>query len=372
MRRKLIFMLVLFVLFSLQSHAAEAPQPGITPDNAILWKLDVFIERFLTTITLDQEEKIQKSIDSAAERLTEMTKMLRKDKLWAAEKAAQQQREALEDARTYIVYFDHAKTEKSFEQVFIIENDLQEYAALVSEEQKQFITSSLDAEEEAFVNTTFTSLKEQQQELEKELQKKKEETILKLRANGLNIEEITALKTTILQKIDALLENQTRTQDILNETGELIQDVVSGLQEYVEYIDTETEKSISIETQENTAIISDTGVKSKVKVEGEITAIQQAVVEEIYDSLKKEGTKAEIEIEIVELREGVWRIEKEIDGILSKKQQQMLEDFLLSLSKKPAQLRIKIKHDPAVFSAQEDIVLGENEETGDSMSFVIG
>lgn len=357
--------MVFLVLFIFPVYAFDAPQPGITPDNAILWKLDVLTERFLTAITLDQEEKTRKSIQSAEERLTEMTKMLRKDKLWAAEKAAQQQREALEDARTYIAYLDHTKTETLFEHVFAIEKHIQEYENLVGDEQQQLTDFSLDAEEEAFVNRTLIALQEQQQELTNELQKKKEATILKLRANGLSIEEIIALETSILQKIqgtensslssqitsvategeeliDTLFENQTRSQDILNETGALLQDVVSEIQDYIE---TETEKSIFVETQKDAVVIADTSVKSKIRIEGELSVIQQALVDGLYDSLKKENTKAEIEIEVVEMQDGIWRIEKEVDGLLSKKQQQVLENLLLSFSKEPVPLRIKIKHD---------------------------
>ncbi len=371
MQQKIFCALVVFVLAAFSVFAAETPRPGITPDNAILWKLDVLSESFLTAITLDQQEKVQKLLHSAEERLTEMAKMLRKDKRWAAEKALQQQTDALEEVHNDILYLDHSKTETLFENVFFIESQLQEYAMVVQEVQTQLSDTAFEAEEQLFINQTFVALEGQQEELARELQKKKEETILKLRANGLSDEEIITLEASLLNKIqgyennsvssqfatitaqgetvfDTLFENQTTTQDLMNEAEDVVSNVVSDLQEYI--IDSETEKAVALQIPlADTTVITDTSFKSKVKVEGTITAAQQILVDEIYDTLKNDKTKAEVEIEVVEIQEGMWRIEKEVDGILSSEQQGMLNDLLISLSKESAQVRIKIKHDPAAF-----------------------
>jgi hypothetical protein len=364
----------------------KVPEPGITPDNVILWKFDVWSEKFFTAITLDQTEKIHKSIASAEERLTEMEKMLRKEKAWPAEKAKLEQDDAMENARGYITYLDYQEKEKELEKEYSIQAMLLNYESVVNELRVQLDEEDLDEEATDFVLDTFAQITEQQYILATALQEKKDGTKLKIKANGLTDEQIAALEASLSNGIGELTLNfitdtvveesdpilvfvQEETEDAVEEASEILEDVVEDLGYVIGYADGEIEE---MEEDVPIAIITDTSTTTKVSVDGDVTAQQMDFITAVHDSLVAAGTDAEIEIVVAEVQKGAWKIEKEVDGVLNLEQQTLLDQMLYSLSQDPSALRIKIKYDPQSVDEEEGVYVGADEETGVSTSFVIG
>lgn len=89
------FMILLVLLvFSFASFPINAQSndnveihAGITPDNLILWGLDIFIERIQLLLTFNQTKKLELRLEIANERLAEMEVMFAKNNTEAAEKA---------------------------------------------------------------------------------------------------------------------------------------------------------------------------------------------------------------------------------------------------------------------------------------------
>ncbi|PIN80193.1 hypothetical protein COV16_01335 [Candidatus Woesearchaeota archaeon CG10_big_fil_rev_8_21_14_0_10_34_8] len=365
MINKVLTYFTIFLLL-LTPAIAEAPEPGITPDNVILWKFDVWTERFLTAITLDQGEKVRKSLNAAEERLTEMEKMLRKEKNWPAEKAKLDHDDIIENVRSYITYLDYDKKEKEFEVEFKIKEMLEDYAEVADGIELKVAEITLDEEGSVFAQEALADIAKKESELAKELDNKKQDTILKIKANGLSDEDINLLVESFggETKIDeeSLLEFiEQNTDDLILEAGQAINDVVGNAED--------TSGDVA-EKESVSTIITDTSTKNKVKVDGDVTAGQMKLITAIHDSMEKDNVEAEIEITVSQINEGAWKIEKEIDGSLNSAQEILLDQLLVSLSEDASSVRIKIKHDSV--SEDNGIYAGSNEEEGVSTSFVIG
>jgi hypothetical protein len=365
----------------------DTPDPGITPDSVILWKFDVWAEKGLITITLDQEEKVRKSLRAAEERLTEMEKMLRKEKLWPAEKAMIEHNDFIENARAYIVYLDYQQKEKEFEKEFEIQQYLIDYGVIVDMVHEQILDEDLDEKGENIVTDAFTTISKQITELTLALDDKKAETKLKIKANGLSESELAQLEGSLSAGVNDLLamdvdEEVEPLVELGKEEAEDLVEEILELEETLEEITDDIGKNVgfiigfgdtnSVVDEEPQALVTDTSTKTKVKLDGDVTASQIDIINSLYNSLVSAETKAEIEIDVSEVQEGSWKIEKELDGVLTNMQESLLENLLLSLGTEPSSVRIKIKHNPNSLDTDEAVYYGEDENSGITTNFVIG
>ena len=94
-------------------------------------------------------------------------------------------------------------------------------------------------------------------------------------------------------------------------------------------------------------MITDISSNNKVKIDCDLTAQQLQAVNILYNQLIAESTDAEVELTVSQMSNGMWKIEKEVDGTLTSLQNQQLDELLVSLSKTPSSVHVKIKYDPA-------------------------
>ena len=79
MKQKYIIIFVLSLLLLPSSLAEETA--GVSPDNPILWHLEVFMEKFGIALTSSPSVKVEKILNAAEERVAELDQMLRWKKL---------------------------------------------------------------------------------------------------------------------------------------------------------------------------------------------------------------------------------------------------------------------------------------------------
>lgn len=383
-KKKLLFLSALLLLLLIAAVLAEETQTteetatvtaGVSPDNAILWRIEVFLEDANVGITYDREEKVAKALGHAAERLAETEKMLRWKKTAAAEKAKNKHEATLEKVQIYLGKLEYKDKAKELEKEYDTEGVIQSYEEQAKTWKELVETNAeLDEEQQDIAEQLFERAETAQSQFHATLEKKKEETKLAMKANGVSEEELETLETTIKDKIkNALKELQEE------ETAEEVQETEETPEtEKNESENNHTETNASalveekIETQKTTGettIIEDTSSQSWVKVEGDLTTDQMQNILRIYEALRQENTEAEIEITVSEANAGIWKIEKEVDGRLTDEQEEYLDELLASLSDTAESMKIKIKY--SLEDATGNVFEGE-ADNGIATTVVIG
>jgi hypothetical protein len=336
MKKLLTFVLALVLCLS-TVHAEQ--KAGISPDNPMLWRIEIFFEHIDIAITYDKTKKIEKHMECAEERAAEMEKMLRWKNTEGAETAKAAYEKELASVAESIAELDYKNPESEFE----AENTIQSTVLSAQKNIAEIITAMNAAElddaqkqlVEQFSALTF-------EDIHAKLTEKKDATILKLKANGLTDENIAALQGEILdivenikEDIEEQIEETTDTVETNTTTGE---NVAEGPSESTE---------ASAEELSSEAMITDISSNNKVKIDGDLTAEQLQAVNILYNQLIAESTDAEVELTVSQMSNGMWKIEKEVDGTLTSLQNQQLDELLVSLSKTPSSVHVKIKYDPA-------------------------
>lgn len=345
------------------TEAAPTATAGVSPDNTILWRLEVFFEDALVGISYNREEKVAKALKHATERLAEVEKMLRWKKTAAAEKAKNKHEATLEKVQIYLEKLEYKDKAKELEKEYDIEEVVKS-----SEEQSQSwkkiieTNAELDEEQQTIAEQLFEKAEEAQAQFHATLEKKKEETKLAIKANGVSETELETLERAIKDKIKNALKEQQE------EKGENVEEV-QDIEEIITEEKKETQKATEEKTTGETTIIEDTSSQSWIKVEGDLTPDQMQNVLQIYEELRQEDTEAEIEIIVSEASAGIWKIEKEVDGRLTKKQEEYVETLLASLSENAHYMQIKIKYTSE--DATSNVFEGE-ADNGMSTTVVIG
>lgn len=338
------------------TEAAPTATAGVSPDNTILWRLEVFFEDALVGISYNREEKVAKALKHATERLAEVEKMLRWKKTAAAEKARNKHEATLEKVQIYLEKLEYKDKAKELEK----EYDTEEVVKSSEEQSKAWkkiieTNAELDEEQQTIAEQLFEKAEEAQAQFHATLEKKKEETKLAIKANGVSETELETLERAIKDKIkNALKEQQDEkgenveevleTEEIITEENEPKKNQTESNASNTLEEKTETQKATGEKTTGETTIIEDTSSQSWIKVEGDLTPDQMQNVLQIYEELRQEDTEAEIEIIVSEASAGIWKIEKEVDGRLTKKQEEYVETLLASLSENAHYMQIKIKY----------------------------
>ncbi|MEK6868463.1 MAG: DUF5667 domain-containing protein [Nanoarchaeota archaeon] len=389
MNQKLFIFLLIVILWSAVIHADEAITAGVSPDNALLWRLEILMEDINTAATANQGTKIEKILDHAAERTAELEKMLRWEKTAAAEKAAEKHEKLMSSALEKIQELEHKNTEKEFEAEVHIEEAIGMYLG-----QMTTIMLSSDANamgsEGAIIFTAFVEKQlTGQTQLLDELLKKKDATKLKLKATGMSDADIETLEANlkagkesatsdITGAAAAFSSNLTTAATgavsavdsaVESATGASPTEIVGTLTETVDV--EESIKKVGDVVDTISAIVTDTTTSSKVKIDGDVTAEQMQMINLLYEQLRAENTDAEIELTVSKMQNDLWKIEKEIDGLLTSLQQEQLGDLLISLSANPSTVKIKVKYNPGDVSEANGVVVGESD-SGLTTAFVIG
>ena len=166
-------------------------------------------------------------------------------------------------------------------------------------------------------------------------------------------------------------DSVSKTVDTVAETevGQVADSIAETITES-EVVSEGVEKAADVVEAVST-MVTDTTASSKVKIDGDVTAEQLQRINILYEQLRAESTDAEIELTVSKMDNGLWKIEKEIDGILTSLQQEQLNDLLLTLSSEPSTVKIKVKYDPGDVSASNGVIVGESE-SGLETAFVIG
>ncbi len=369
MNQKLFVFLVIIVLLTATIRADEVVTAGVSPDNALLWRLEILMEDLNSIATSNQGTKVEKILDHAAERVAELEKMLRWEKTVAAEKAVQKHEKLMSAALEKILELEHKNAEKEFEAEIHIEEALATYQTQMT---NILLSSDADAmsEEGTALFTRFLEKDTQlQQKLHDEALKKKDATTLKLKASGLSDADIETLNANLKAG------KEGSTDDITGAAAAFSSNITTAATDVVETITETVDVGEGIEkvgavVETISTIVTDTTTSSKVKIDGDVTAEQLQMINLLYEQLRAENTDAEIEITVSKMQNDLWKIEKEIDGSLTSLQQQQLTDLLLSLSTNPSTVKIKVKYDSGDVSSG-NIVMGESN-SGLTTAFVIG
>lgn len=349
--QKILAYVLLFVVMLSAVHAKQTA--GISPDNAILWRLDIFFEHTNVFITYDQTKKIEKRMQSAEERAAEMEKMLRWKRTAEAEKAKVAYEKELAAVNGSVAKLEYSRPQSEFEAEYVIDSLLQS-----SQEELVSITTAMHAadldDSQKQLVQQFSALT--LDDIQEKLKEKKDATVLKLKANGLTDENIAALEQDILSSLEAVKDEVQGTEESGQEEvkEQQVEETESVVEQPAESEKTMTEESEEKQTAKETnktaepiAVVADTSSKNKVKVDGELTAEQLQAVNLLYSQLVAENTDAEIEVTVMQMDNGLWKVEKEVDGILTSLQSQQLDNLLVSLSQEPSSVHIKVKYDSA-------------------------
>lgn len=389
MRRQLFILCMVFlVLFSIVPSTFAEETAGVSPDNPILWHIEVFMEKFRIAITSSSSVKVEKSLNNAEERAAEFSKMLRWKKTEEAKKAKEAHELLMEKVKEAIIDLEKKNTEKEFEDILAIEESIMMYGATITAAITESSAAELDEEQRALLSEFAQKENENFNLISSETATKKAAVILKLKASGLTDSEIATLEqnwktgnssaavtgavSAIQEKIPLVISDSVhQAADTVAETqaGQIVDSITETITEHVdvaESVETATDVVEAVST-----IVTDTTTTSKVKIDGDVTAEQMQRINILYEQLRAESTEAEIELTISKMDNGLWKIEKEIDGILTSLQQQQLDDLLLTLSSEPSTVKIKIKYGPGDVSAANGVVVGESD-SGLETAFVIG
>lgn len=335
MNKKQVFIFLFLSVFLLPLAAAKSTTAGISPDNAFLWRIELIIEKIDVSLTSDTSIKIEKEFSYAEERLAEVEKMFRWEKQSAAEEAREKHVLLLDKIEERVVNLQKKDAEKELEYEVHIGQRIILYgensATLVvlleqsaaTEEQKTLTTDLLMKHEEK-IHKIKTALAD-----------KREETHVRLQANGLSAEAIEQLEEKFKESINEESDEEEQS------TAESVNTTVN------ESVETNESVAIADTVEGIVAVVEDTSTKSTVRVDGDVSAEQMEMIAAVYDQLESEGTAAEIEITVLQMENGYWKIEKEIDGTLSSSQQQKINTLVASLQQNTAYCRIKIKYDPS-------------------------
>lgn len=386
MKQRIFVFLILIFLCTGAIRADEVVTAGVSPDNPLLWRLELLMEDINSAATSDQGLKVEKILGHAAERVAEMEKMLRWKKTPAAEKAIEKHKRLMDTASEKITELTHKNTEKEFEAEIRIEEAIIAYETSVAE--ILATDSDVFAEEERAIQNSFVETTFQKALLEETL-KKKEATILKLKASGMSDTDIEALEANLKAG------KESTTSDITGAAAAFSSNLTTAATGAVSAVDSAVESATgsspseivgtiteTVDAGENvegiadvvetiTAIVTDTTTSSRVKIDGDVTAEQMQMINLLYEQLRAENTDAEVEITVSKMQNNLWKIEKEIDGTLTTLQEEQLNDLLVSLSTNPSTVKIKVKYDPGDVSAANGVVVGESD-SGLETAFVIG
>ncbi len=372
---KLIFIPLLLILAASLVHAQNVTA-GISPDNPLLWRAEVFFEHVSAVITYDDTERISKRMHSAEERAAEMEKMLRFKKTEAARTAKNAFNDEITALQESFSAFEYKSPQNELGAEYKLQEILYMYEGEITAMTATLASAKLDDSQkqvaQEFVESAGAA------DFQSALNAKKDATVLKLRANGLTDEDIAALQISIVDKVkvfaDTLLNETFLNETFSNETNNSEQQVesVEAVQQIADVQEQAQEQQIisepSVVEDKQQSVVTDVSSKSKVKVDGTITAEQQQAVNLLYSQLIAESTEAEVEITVTQMDNGLWKLEKEIDGTLTSLQDQQLDALLVSLGNAPSSLHITVKYDPSY--PETDVYRGENDDI--STSFVIG
>ena len=331
---KRIGVIFIFLLIIQIVYAVQTPTAGVSADNAILWRMDLLIEKINVGLTSDPAKKVDKELSYAAERLAETEKMFRWENQNAVESSAAKYVILFNSVQERILELEKKDAEKELAYEITIEARIKMYEA-ESSLLYQALQESAIEEQKTVATSLIEKNKENIQKIKIDLAKKREETKVRLQANGLTEEEIGALEI----RIEESLKEEAIIQE--NQTQEIVPVTTNTSQNTSTEQNNETLEIVA----EITTVVEDTSAKSTVRVDGDVTAEQLEMINSVYEQLKNEGTTAEIEITVLAMENGNWKIEKEIDGTLSNLQQEKIDALISSLEKNAAYSRITIKYD---------------------------
>lgn len=391
MQHKKYFIFFLLVLFSTSLVQASGSQTaGVSPDNPILWRVEIFLEDMNVAVTSDPAIKVQKSLDHAEERAAEIEKMLRWNKTDAAEKALNKYDSILEKTQTIITGMDNDDKQQALETELEINASLTAYIAHLVEVQALIASTSHDATQTSLLAKLSERMTTTTASLEQALADKKQQTEAAIKANGVTDDVLLQMEQDIQEGIGqsknaeeqiASLQQMNLTSFVDTATNDsLITSLASNATAIAEQVvdaaadilqENESTSSSQQQTQA-TATISDASSRNKLKVDGAITPAQEQKINILYQQLQTENTEAEIEIAVSQTDSGLWKIEKEIDGTLSAQQRAQLDDLLLSFSNPTNAVSIKIKYTPISAPSESTIVYSGTSDSGVSTNFQIG
>lgn len=381
--------LFLFIFLSSLTFASGPQTAGVSPDNPLLWRVEIFLEDLNVAATSDPAIKVQKSLDHAEERVAEIEKMLRWNKTDAAEKGLNKYDSILEKTQALVTDIDDDDKQQALETELEINASLSSYITHLVQLQQLIASTSHDATQAALLAKVSERMSTTTVSLEQALADKKQQTETAIKANGvtddvllqmeqdivagIGLEQTAEDKVESLEKMNLTSFVDTATNDSLlttlasNATA-IASQVVDAATELLSEND-----STSSQITHATATISDASSRNKLKVDGTITSDQEQKINILYQQLQTENTQAEIEIVVSQTDSGFWRIEKEIDGILSAQQTAQLDDLLLSFNTPTNPVSIKIKYTPVSSASSEStIVYSGTSDSGVTTNFQIG
>ncbi|MFA6888371.1 MAG: DUF5667 domain-containing protein, partial [Candidatus Woesearchaeota archaeon] len=319
--RKLIMIPLLLILVASLVHAQQNVTAGISPDNPMLWKIELFFEHASAAITSNDAEKINKRMHSAEERAAEMEKMLR----WKKTEAAQSAKLAFDDEistlQQYFSEFEYKSPQNELEAEYTVQEILQTYDAEITAVTATLESAELDDAQKQIVQQFLETVKIT--DFQAALNAKKDATFLKLKANGLTDDDIAALETGIFNKIknvaNTLFNNTVANNSNSSQLG-LLQENPNELVEVqssdVQQSEIQTEVidqpiiSESSPIENTNSVVIDVSSKSKLKIDGTLTAEQEQAVNLLYSQFIVENTEAEVGITVTQMDNGLWKIEK--------------------------------------------------------------
>jgi hypothetical protein len=240
MKRKIIYVTILLVLFGIPlSGAQEAPDvdlpdPGTTPDS-FLYFLDLALDNLAVALTFNENVKIERSLAIAEERLSEARSMALAGKINAMSRAEKEHGKAMQKIRAEVEEIENSDSEGELKKELEIERKIKTHREKVTEVRDELkvkikIKGEITPAQESLIETILESLEGQTGEVEIEIKNEKSKTKIKIKQEtgedadevetrikdetgitGFDMEKAETMKSRAEEKWDDLLEKVKKT-----------------------------------------------------------------------------------------------------------------------------------------------------------------
>ncbi|MBS1266291.1 MAG: hypothetical protein MAG795_00258 [Candidatus Woesearchaeota archaeon] len=296
MKKLLNLFVVMLVALAVPVAAQEesTADPGTTPDS-FLWGLERAIENIDLLLTFDVDEKIEKRLRYAEERLSEIEVMVDAGNVEAAQKAGKSHGEFLSDLKQEVRDVEDGDSEAELKKELEIERKVREHRHKVENLNKKLkvkieVEGQITPEQQVLIDSVLAGLEGQTGEVEIEIENEKGKTKIKIEQElGKSGDDVE----------DGLEDELGLAEELREDAQEEIEDLEEELAELNEEGITVPERITSLFEQAKTAF--DAGDYREA----------EKLAEQADESLEEVEKEAEREIEL-EIEEGRAKVEVEV------------------------------------------------------------
>ncbi|MCK4929143.1 MAG: hypothetical protein KAR76_05355, partial [Methanosarcinales archaeon] len=226
-------LMLLSVPATAQENETELTDPGTTPDS-FLYFMDVAMDNLALAITFNDDDKIDKQLEIAEERLAEAREMAEKGDIEGMQDASDEHGKMLVKLKAKLKDIDNGDSEGELEKEIKIQQKIKEHSNKIEDVKEKLkikiqVEGNITAEQQELIDSILASLEGQTGEVEIEIENEKSKTKIKIETEtGKDGDEV---ETEIEDELGITEEQR---EDALEEINEVQEDLNETLEEYEE------------------------------------------------------------------------------------------------------------------------------------------